>query len=79
VSPRRLLAALTSWRRDDYRSRNDRISAWRILRLDPPAVDTRPGSDDGLLEDAYLALYGHAGFQRLRDAIHQHRKENPQP
>lgn len=79
MSPRRLLAALTAWRRDDYRTRNDRIAAWRILRLDPPAVETQPGRDIDALLDALLAYHGPAGLNRLRDAIHQHRKENPQP
>jgi hypothetical protein len=55
----------------------DRIVADAILRTDPPAIDTQPGSDSDLLLDAVLAYYGPAGLQRLHNAINQHRKETP--
>ena len=74
------VAAVIIWRiwrvrpRDDYRSRNDRIAARRITRVEPRPEPGKPGHDDGLLLDAYLARYGDAGFQKLRDAIEQTRK-----
>lgn len=55
----------------------DRIVADAILRTDPPAIDTQPGTDSDLLLDAALAYYGPAGLDRLRAVINQHRKEKP--
>ncbi|HEY9370416.1 hypothetical protein [Streptomyces sp.] len=46
-----------------------------ILHTDPPRIETRPGTDDDRLLDAYLAYYGPAGLDRLRAAIDQTRKE----
>jgi hypothetical protein len=69
--------AIRVWRGDDYRTRNDRVMAERILRTNPPAIDTQPGTDTDLLLDAALAYYGPAGLQRLHNAINQHRKEKP--
>lgn len=57
------------FRADDYRTRNDRVAAERILRTSPPRRETQPGTDDDLLLDAALTYYGPAGLQRLRDAI----------
>ncbi|WP_405673157.1 hypothetical protein [Streptomyces sp. NBC_01530] len=35
---------------DDYRSRNDKAAAWRLLCDDPPNEETQPGTDsDDLL------------------------------
>ena len=35
--------------RDDYRTRNDRTAARRLLCTDPPQLETTPGVDDTLL------------------------------
>lgn len=37
------------WRGDDHRTRNDRVMAERLIRTDPPAIDTQPGTDTDLL------------------------------
>ncbi|MFJ4356870.1 hypothetical protein ACIP25_11435 [Streptomyces massasporeus] len=42
---------------DDQRTRNDRVAAQRILRINPPTEQQAPGSDHDLLIDAHLA-YG---------------------
>ncbi|MET9521469.1 hypothetical protein [Streptomyces coeruleorubidus] len=42
---------------DDQRTRNDRVAAQRILRVNPPTEQHAPGSDHDLLLDAHLA-YG---------------------
>ncbi|MFD9276842.1 hypothetical protein ACFWD7_06065 [Streptomyces mirabilis] len=63
------------WRGDDYRTRNDRVMAERILHTDPPAIDIQPGTDTDLLLDAALAYYGPAGLQRLHSAINETREE----
>jgi len=55
----------------------DRIVADAILRTDPPAIDTQPGTDTDLLLDCIAIAGDHTGFQRLRDAIHDTRKEKP--
>jgi len=61
----------------DYRSRNDQRAAWHATRLEHRPEPGHPGTDTGLLIDAYLTYYGPAGLDRLRDAIEQHRKEKP--
>ncbi|AVH59930.1 MULTISPECIES: hypothetical protein [Streptomyces] len=67
------------WRGDDYRTRNDQVAAQAILRTDPPAEQQTPGTDSALLLDC-IAVFGDCEeLDRLRNAIHQHRKENPQP
>jgi hypothetical protein len=65
------------WRGDDYRTRNDRRAAWRLLHTDPPAIDTQPGTDTDLYLDAALAYYGPAGLDRLQGAINEAREETP--
>lgn len=66
-----------SWRADDYRTRNDRVMAERILRTDPPAIDTQPGTDTDLLLDCIAIAGEHRGFEQLREAIHEAREEKP--
>jgi hypothetical protein len=65
------------WRGDDYRTRNDRVAAQRLLHTDPPAIDTQPGTDTDLYLDAALAYYGPGGLDRLHDAVHEAREETP--
>lgn len=65
-------------RGDDYRTRNDKRAAWLAVcegRPEPP----QPGTDIGLYL-ACIAAYGDSDeLDRLRNAMEQHRKENPQP
>lgn len=49
---------------EDPRHRTDRAMAERILRVDPPAVETVPGTDHDLLLDAHLAYHGPATATR---------------
>jgi hypothetical protein len=72
-----LRRAIRVWRGDDYRTRNDRVMAERILRVDPPSEQQTPGTDSDLLLDAALAYYGPAGLDRLHNAITDSRKEKP--
>jgi hypothetical protein len=65
---------LRVWRGDDYRTHNDRVMAERLIRTDPPAIDTQPGTDTDAYLDAALAYYGAAGLQRLRGAINDTRE-----
>jgi hypothetical protein len=48
---------------DDQRTRNDRVAAQRILRVNSPTEQQAPGSDSDLLLDAHLA-YGTAPATR---------------
>lgn len=61
----RALAALFG---DDQRTRNDRVAAQRICRLNPPTETQAPGTDSDLYLDALLAYHGPA---------HATRKETP--
>lgn len=61
------LIARLARRGDDQRTRNDRVAAQRICRLNPPAEAQAPGTDSDLLLDAHLAYHGPA---------HATRKEN---
>ena len=61
----------------DYRSRNDQRAARLIAALEPRPEPAEPGVDAGLYLDC-VAIYGDCDeLDRLREAIHQHRKENP--
>jgi len=65
------------WPGDDYRSRNDRKQAARTVARDDRRGLGQPGTDVGLYLDC-VAIYGDCDeLDRLREAIHQHRKENP--
>jgi hypothetical protein len=44
--------------------------------LHPPAIDTQPGHDTDLLLDCIEAWDDPDGYRRLRNAIHQPRKED---
>jgi hypothetical protein len=67
-----VLFAFAAWAiRRSLRDASRRVDDILADRPEP----RQPGTDDGLLLDAYLAYYGPAGTQRLRDAIDQHRKE----
>lgn len=64
---------------DDYRTINDRVMADRYADERPTPELQQPGTDPALLLDC-IAVYGDSHeLDRLRDAINQHRKENPQP
>lgn len=62
------------------------VLVWRIRRAarkvdrilgEPAKRETKPGRDSDLLLDC-IAIYGDSDdLDRLRDAINQHRKENP--
>lgn len=45
-----LLVVCWALRGDDYRTRNDRAAAWRLLNTDPPQLETTPGVDNTLLD-----------------------------
>lgn len=71
--------ARRSLRGSDYRSHNDQVMAQRISRLEDRPEAPQPGTDIGLYLDC-IAVFGDCDeLDRLRDAIQQHRKENPQP
>ena len=70
-----LLVVCWALRGDDYRTRNDRTAAWRVV-CEPRPEPGQPGSDVGLYLDC-IAVYGDCDdLDRLR-AIDQHRKEKP--
>ena len=65
-----------AFRRDDYRTRNDKRQALQLVHLDRPEPG-EPGVDAGLYLDC-VAIYGDCDeLDRLREAINQHRKETP--
>lgn len=65
------------WLGDDYRTRNDKRQAWLAACEGPRPEPADPGSDTGLYL-ACIAAYGDCDdLDRLRDAIRQHREEDP--
>lgn len=59
--------------------RSDRRAARQTALLDPPDETQAPGRDIELLLDCIDIYNDPAAYNRLRGAIHQHRKDNPQP
>lgn len=63
------LKALAALFGEDPRHRHDRAAAARILRVDPPAIDTTPGTNHDLLLDAHLAYHGSTPTQPRKEDI----------
>lgn len=69
--------AFRAWRHDDYRTRNDRRQAWLTTSGSERPEPAAPGTDSALYLNC-IAIYGDCQeLDRLRDAIDQHRKEQP--
>ena len=58
------LIARLARRGDDQRTRNDRVAAQRICRLNPPTETQAPGTDMDLYLDALRAYHGPAHATR---------------